>query len=185
MVAHATECPPETVSAPIEETADLFAPVSLVGQVRSQPELDKITAVLLTLPQAPHEMKHSFAPGIYLREIKMFKGTVLIGYQHKTEHFNVVLSGRASVYMDGKVHQIVAPCYFKSDCGVQKVLHIHEDMIWFTIHANPSNETCLEKLFDSIVVPNETVNSFREMLSANNLSRNLENYIPQKVEVVK
>jgi hypothetical protein len=182
MVALAADCHPDTESPP-SASDDLFAPTEIVGQVRKQPLLEKVEAILLCMPQAPHEMKHSFAPGIYVRQIKMFKGTTLIGQPHKTAHFNFIMTGRATVVMEGKTQEIVAPCYFKSDVGVQKVLHIHEDMIWATIHANPTDETDLDKLFDMIAAPSETFKSFHEMLDANGLSANRQHYLPRKEEV--
>ena len=103
-------------------------------------------------PDAPHEMTHLFAPGVYWREIKMFKGTVLIGREHTQTHFNVILEGSASVVIEGKTQLIKAPCVFVSEAGVRKILHIHEDMRWATVHANPSDITNIGDLEDWISV---------------------------------
>lgn len=183
MVALAAECQIDAV-APREAAGDLFAPTEVVGQLRAQPAaIAKIEALLLCSPQMPHEMKHSFAPGIYLREIKMFAGTTLIGHPHKTAHFNMILTGRATVVMDGRRHEIVAPCYFKSDVGVQKVLHIHEDMQWVTVHANPTDETDLGKIWDMLAEPDETFRSFHQMLRENGLQEDAKRFLPAKEEV--
>lgn len=81
----------------------------------------------------------------------MRAGTFVIGHEHKTEHFNIVLTGRASVMLeDGKVQEIVAPCTFVSHAGVRKVLYIHEDMIWQTVH--PTEETDVDKLEAALIV---------------------------------
>jgi hypothetical protein len=87
------------------------------------------------------QLRHLFARDVYIREIFMPVGEVIIGAEHTTEHFNTVLKGRASVIMEGEVHEIVAPCTFVSRPGVRKVLKIHEDCVWQTIHANPENIT--------------------------------------------
>ena len=97
-------------------------------------------------PDAPHEMTHLFAPGVYWREIKMFKDTILIGREHAQTHFNVILEGSASVLIEGEEHLIEAPCVFVSEAGVRKILHIHEDMRWATIHANPSGTEDIDQL---------------------------------------
>ncbi len=120
-------------------------------------ELDRIEGLekrLLNEPQVELPLHHAFAPNVYLRQITMPKGTVVIGHQHKTEHFNIVLSGRASVYMEGEMHEIVAPSIFKSSAGVRKVLFIHETMVWATIH--PTTETNLDKLEDELIIKSDS-----------------------------
>jgi hypothetical protein len=91
---------------------------------------------------APHEMTHTFSPGIYWREIHMHANTILVGREHTTTHLNVVLTGKAEVLIEGKTHLIDAtkgPVVFESAAGVRKTLYIIEDMRWATIHANPDN----------------------------------------------
>lgn len=94
---------------------------------------------------------HRFSPGIYMREIFMPAGTFVIGHIHKTRHYNIVLSGRARVMIEGEIRDIVAPCAFESGAGVQKVLYIVESMRWLTVHANPTDETDVVKLEESLV----------------------------------
>lgn len=107
-------------------------------------EFEEAEARLLELPQVDCPLTHRFAPGIYLREILMPAGTFIIGAEHRTEHFNVVLSGRALVMINGEVKEITAPTTFVSKPGVRKTLLILEDMRWQTLH--PTDETDLEKL---------------------------------------
>lgn len=132
------------------------------GPTREQ--LEKFEGALMSCPQEEHVTTHEFAPGVYLRTIYMKAGTLLIGHEHKTEHFNVVLTGRASVIMEGKVHQIVAPCIFKSGSGVRKVLYIHEHMMWSTIH--PTNETSIEKLEEDLVIKSPTFMAHQSLLES-------------------
>lgn len=106
---------------------------------------------LLQLPQVDCPLQHRFAPGVYVREIEMPADTFIIGGEHKTEHFNIVLTGKALVMMDGVVHEITAPTTFVSGPGVRKTLYILETMRWQTIHANPDNEQDIDTLEHRIV----------------------------------
>lgn len=99
---------------------------------------------------------HHFAPNIYVREIHMPAGAKILGAVHTTEHLNVILRGRASVIIDAKVHEIVAGMTFVSGAGVRKMLNIHEDMVWQTIHANPSNERDIVTLESGLCRMTET-----------------------------
>ena len=120
--------------------------------LRSQ--IEAVEGACLDLPQIDCPLVHKFAPGVYLREIFMPRGTFIIGHEHRTEHFNIVLSGRARVMMEGKVHEIMGPCTFVSKPGVRKVLLILEDMRWATVH--PTHETDLHALEDELIVKSQT-----------------------------
>ena len=111
-------------------------------------------------PQVELPVLHDFAPGLYLRRILMPKDTLVMGKAHKTEHLNIVMSGSASVMIDGEVQFIKAPHVFKSGVGIKKILYIHEEMIWATTH--PTEETDLEKLEIETVY---TAEEERELLS--------------------
>jgi hypothetical protein len=152
--------------------------------VKPIPKLEKLEAWLLTRPvQAEYELTHSFGPGVYMREILMLKDTMLIGHEHKLEHFNIVLSGKALVLMDGKVEEIVGPCYFKSGPGVRKVLYILEDMRWMTVHPNVDDERDIEKLEERQVRKSETFLQFDELMAAQKLQLCAESYKPRKEKI--
>lgn len=83
---------------------------------------------------------HRFAPGMYLREILMPAGTVIIGKIHSTEHFNVVLTGRCTVITADEIKEITAPYTFISKAGVQKTVVVHEDCQWQTLHVTDKTD---------------------------------------------
>ena len=101
-------------------------------------------------------VQHHFAPGVYLREIFMPAGTVVIGKIHKTEHFNLIERGLCSiVHDDGTREYLQAPMTFVSKAGVQKVLYIHEDTVWKTIHV--TEDTDLKALEVLLIEPPKVV----------------------------
>lgn len=135
---------------PVQAT-DLFAPsIGSHLSARTKSDIERIEKNLLQLAQVDVPLIHRFAPGVYFREVEMPAGSLVIGHEHKTDHFNVVLTGRAVVMMDGVVRHIKAPDVFRSAPGVRKVLFIQETMRWATIH--PTTETDLAKLEDDLIV---------------------------------
>ncbi len=112
-------------------------------------QIENLERELLNLPQVECPLKHNFAPGVYMREITMPAGSLIIGHEHLTEHFNVVLTGKARVMIDGVIEDLVAPCYFISKPNVRKVLYIVEEMKFATIH--PTNETSVEVLENTLI----------------------------------
>lgn len=93
---------------------------------------------------------HRFTDGIYLREIFMPKGTRIIGKIHATEHFNVVLTGNCTVITAEGIEEIKAPYTFVSKAGVQKVVVVHEDCQWQTLHV--TDKTDLEEIEKEVIV---------------------------------
>jgi hypothetical protein len=107
---------------------------------------------LKTVDQVDCPVTHHFAPGVYLREIFMPAGTIVIGKIHKTEHFNIIERGRCHIRHDnGEVQVLQAPLTFVSKAGVQKVLYIEEDTVWKTIHV--TNKTDLMELEELLIEP--------------------------------
>lgn len=109
---------------------------------RMSEKVDRLQAELLRMDLPEHDneppVTNHFGPNIYMREILMKANDhkFVIGCRHKTRHYNIVLTGRASVLMDdeGTWEEIKAPAIFMSEAGVKKVLVVHEDMRWVTVH---------------------------------------------------
>jgi|GEM_PF-1717668 len=138
--AHISGAPIQAVQTVSTNELNLDAFARIEGEL-----LDAPGAVWVSPP-----LKHLFSPGIYIREIHMPAGMYVLGAQHRTDHFNIIMSGRVAVFMDGAFHQIVAPCTIRSGVDVRKFLLIEEDTVWQTIHANPDDETDVKKLEDRL-----------------------------------
>jgi len=123
---------------------------------------DKIAALVEGLGQEPQvecPLKHYFLPGVYVREIFMPAGAVVIGKIHKTEHFNTIQKGVVSLFgADGSREILHGPVTFVSKPGVQKVLYIHEDTVWSTIHLTQERE--LDKLEAELIEPHSSYPQF-------------------------
>ena len=113
-------------------------------------KIEHAEAAMLRMPQIETKLTHRFAPGVYMREIFMPAQSIVIGHEHKTSHFNVILSGKAVVMMDGHCHQLKAGDVVVSESGVRKVLYVEEDMRWATIH--PTTETDVERLEEQLII---------------------------------
>ena len=80
---------------------------------------------------------HYFTDGIYARVIIMPKGAYITGKVHKHEHLNVVLSGSVSIVcgtVHGEMHYKTGDVFI-SRPNTKKLLYIHEDTMFMTIHA--------------------------------------------------
>lgn len=96
-------------------------------------------------------LKHSFSDGIYVREIFIPKGTFIVGKIHKHDHPNFLLKGEVDVVTEFGNERIIAPCSMISSAGTKRALYAITDLIWVTVHNNPTNTQDLEKL-EKIVI---------------------------------
>ena len=117
----------------------------------TQAKVDKLAEVMRQMPQADVPVTHRFLDGVYVREVLMKKGLIVVGKIHKQEHIAIISKGRATVLTEDGLKEIEAPCTFKSPPGVRRALVIHEDMVWTTIHR--TDETNLDKIEAQLIAP--------------------------------
>jgi len=105
-----------------------------------------------TMDQAELPLKHSFAPGVYAREMEIPAGTLLIGKIHKHKHHNFLMKGSIIVLTETNgVELLQAPLMIVSEEGTQRIGYAVTDTIWTTIHENKDNSE------DLVIIEERTV----------------------------
>ena len=116
-------------------------------QLETRSQQDAIRSLAFALAEGPTveiEPVHRFAPGLYVRELTVPAGCVIVGKVHKHESVNILVKGSALVACDGRVEKVSAPLTFVSGPGRQKAAYVLEDMTWINVH--PTQETDLVKI---------------------------------------
>ena len=90
--------------------------------------------------------KHSFADGIYIREMQMKKGQLGFSAIHKHSYGFFLLSGVLASSREESVEEFVGPCYIISPQGAKRIVYAVEDCVIVTVHANPTNTEDLDEL---------------------------------------
>lgn len=133
----------------------------LLSKDEMREKILKIESVMLEMKDSQIEIKttHHFAPGVYMREIFIPKGTTLTGKIHKTEHLNILSQGELSVWTDEGMKTLKSSTVIKSQPGIKRVGYAHEDSVWITVHSNPENEQDTDKIESMLIAK-----SFDEVL---------------------
>ena len=108
-------------------------------------------------------IRHFFMDGVYVREMTMFKGTLVVGAIHKHLHMCFLLKGHVTVANEEETIDHIAPCFIVSTPGIKRVLFANEDSVWYNTHKNPSNteDLCdLEK--DIVAITYEEYEEYKE-----------------------
>jgi hypothetical protein len=112
-------------------------------------KVESLIDVTRKMPQIKCEEKHHFGPNIYIKEVTMPAGSVIIGKSHKIEHVCNMMSGRMIIIQeDGSKVELKAPMTFIGKPG-RKVAYIIETVVFQNIYA--TDETDIEKLENMFV----------------------------------
>jgi hypothetical protein len=109
-------------------------------------------------------LTHTFGDGMYVRQIFMPAGMVIVSKIHKKEHPFFVLKGKCYVVTENGAELIEAPYWGMTKAGTKRVLLIQEDTTWITCHATKSRS--LKKIEREIIAK-----GFKEL--SNNRRRKL------------
>ena len=96
-------------------------------------------------------LKHTFADGIYVRQMSMNPGSVVVGAIHKHLHVWFLLTGHISVVTEENTEDYIAPCYVVATPGTKRVIYANEESIFVNIHKNPTNTQDIQQLEKDIV----------------------------------
>ena len=112
-------------------------------------------------------LKHTFADGLYIREIFMPKGQIISTGIHKKEHPYFVLKGDISVLTDKGIERIKAPYNGITKPGTKRLIYMHKDSIWITVHA--TDKTTPEDVLNDVVAkdfddPDISIESMKKQL---------------------
>lgn len=114
------------------------------ADLTSSVSIEQVEQHMLELPQVECPVVHHFGPGIYVREVTLKAGAIVVGHHQKHEHLNIVLTGRvALIGDDGLIKIIDAPLIFVGKPG-RKMGCIISDCVWHNIYA--TDERDVEKL---------------------------------------
>tara|TARA_R110000764_G_C10912202_1_gene372851 strand:- start:366 stop:821 length:456 start_codon:yes stop_codon:yes gene_type:complete len=89
---------------------------------------------------------HDFSDQLYMRKMKMKKGSLVVSTYHNTDHFWFLLEGRIQVNTNGEIIEHIAPCYEKSIKGAKRLIICLEDCMFINVHKNPTNTESLEEI---------------------------------------
>lgn len=101
-------------------------------------------------------LKHTFAHGLYIREITMPAGILIVTKLHKYSHAAFILSGEVSIMEESGPRRVTAPASFITPAGTKRVVYTHSETVWTTVHA--TNKTDIQEIEEEIIAK-----SFEEM----------------------
>tara|TARA_R100000808_G_C2154327_1_gene165229 strand:- start:3814 stop:4278 length:465 start_codon:yes stop_codon:yes gene_type:complete len=110
-------------------------------------------------------LKHTFADGIYVRQMDMKAGSMVVGAIHNHLHVWFLLTGKLNIATEKSIEEFIAPCYVLAEPGSKRVIYAVEDSIFVNVHKNPKNVKDIDKLELEIV--SKTFKEYEEYTNKN------------------
>jgi len=127
-----------------------------LSKITKRKQILALQDYISNLPGAMHgdcfPLKHSFANGMYMRQITVPKGMFIIGKIHKDDHPSFMLKGDVSILTERGSKRIKAPMAMISKAGDMRVGYVHEEMVWVDVFK--TDVTDLNKIEAECVVTN-------------------------------
>jgi hypothetical protein len=101
----------------------------------------------------PFPLKHTFAEGLYVREIRVPAGSLIVTELFKQSHATFLLQGEVSVMTEDGKSRIKAPGQWITPAGVKRLIFTHSDVIWTTVHSNPNDSRDVEVVRQIVISP--------------------------------
>lgn len=136
----------------------LSLPPEVAAKLAGAENLDQLEVAMSDPRFTPAEcpIKHRFVPGMYIREIFMPAGSVIISATHKQTHPFVISIGLVRVVSEheGAV-EYAAPFTGITQAGTRRLLYTVTDCIWTTFHPTDkcTVEEVIPEIFESHVNP--------------------------------
>lgn len=103
-------------------------------------------------PEVDCPLQHLFAPDIYIRTIFIPAGTCIVGKIHKHAHANILSSGKVTVVTEsGGKEDLEGPIQMISEPGTKRAVYAHTNVVWTTIHPNPTNTTNVDEIEEFVI----------------------------------
>lgn len=124
--------------------------VCILPERITREQLEQVELEMLSDPRFEEgdcfPLNHSFADGIYCREIRVPAGNFVVTKLFKQEHATFLLKGVVEVITEAGRTLMHAPCSMITPSGTKRLLYVHEDCIWTCVHANPKNERDIDRI---------------------------------------
>ncbi len=91
-------------------------------------------------------LTHSFSDGVYIREMSMLEGGIVIGKIHNRSHTWFLMKGKLKIANEDGVATYSAPTYVNARSGAKRVIIALEDSVFVNVHPNPDNITNIDEL---------------------------------------
>ena len=120
-------------------------------------------------------VKHTFSDGIYVREMFVPKGMMLVGKIIKQTHHIFLMSGKIAIITEDGEKIMEGPCSLVAKGGTKRVGYALTDVVWINVHPNITDTQDLDKLEQEVIAEDyDEYNRYIELKNTNLFMKTLK-----------
>ena len=120
-------------------------------------------------------VKHTFSDGIYVREMFVPKGMMLVGKIIKQTHHIFLMSGKIAIITEDGEKIMEGPCSVVAKGGTKRVGYALTDVVWINVHPNITDTPDLDKLEQEVIAEDyDEYNRYIELKNTNLFMKTLK-----------
>tara|TARA_R110000765_G_scaffold12827_2_gene39233 strand:- start:1830 stop:2360 length:531 start_codon:yes stop_codon:yes gene_type:complete len=132
-------------------------------------------------------VKHTFSDGIYVREMFIPKGMMLVGKIIKQTHHIFLMSGKIGIITEDGEKIMEGPCSIVAKGGTKRVGYALTDVVWINVHPNINDTQDLDKLEQYVIAEDyDEYNRYIELKNANlfvKTIKKIKNMITKNIQI--
>ena len=135
----------------------------MTEEIVKTPDLAAIEQRMLQCEgQVEIPVNHHFGGGVYIRQIDIKAGTLIMGKRHRHETCNILLKGTLLVYVaeDKPPVSMSGPAIFTTPPGTKKFAYCQEDAVFLNVI--PTTETDPDEVERQWIIPEEEYLALKE-----------------------
>lgn len=135
----------------MSETGVMIELDKLVKDLSTKQKVKKLDAFIIGMPQVDCPLDYQFYPGLLIRERFVPAGTLFSTYTWKTTHPFRCIGGELLIWEEKIGWQLfTAPCKGITYAGTKRIVFAIDNVIWETLHANPTDTKDEKQLHDML-----------------------------------
>ncbi len=103
-----------------------------------------------------YEVKHNFGGGVYVKEVNVKAGHVLVQHKHTFDHLSYLVKGSVELTIEDKKEILFAPSCIEIKANTYHGIISLEDVTWLCIHATDCEDV---SKVDEILIHEESLES--------------------------
>jgi|TARA_R110000744_G_C19347936_1_gene560128 hypothetical protein len=120
-------------------------------------------------------VKHTFSDGVYVREMFIPKGMMLVGKIIKQTHHIFLMSGKIAIITEDGEKIMQGPCSIVAKGGTKRVGYALTDVVWINVHPNITDTQDLDRLEQDVIAEDyDAYNRYIELKNANLFTKTLK-----------
>lgn len=97
----------------------------------------------------PFPLVHTFADGLYIRQLTVPPKTLTVTKIHKQEHAFFLMKGTISILTEEGVKKFTAPYQGITKPGTKRIIYHHDEVIFTTVHS--TNKKTVEEVEEQVI----------------------------------